>query len=539
MNSGFLPAATKILRAHATEARREIELARGAGTPDYTALMSFAAHAFALAEKIADHLGNAQLGELPPAECFDSPLEMLEPFEISEPVRDAVAVYSLLERALKTIEHELWSAEATDREGIPPHTNLEVSEECGLIGRVVHWLGGRRALRRIREDRRGLSDRHPPLPPRHPLEALDGFFLHWASPKRTIEVERAKPSKMRTGLLSIEAQEDLDDSFRFRIALCPMRQDLNPVFHISPGGGYFQAPNPDSFHECNSAVELCREVLEAAARQKIDLVVFPELMVCREVQRGIAERLQQGGQHPPLAVAAGSFHVDHATLPLNRCTLLGTDGRSLLSHSKKGQFRVTPKQVRDAPRFFPVIPPTLRDHIYEQIRRDSPIQLLETRIGRIAVAICADCIAPDSIEDFYRELRPDLLIIVAMSNEMELFEGFMRRMADRGTACVLVNAASICPEDQALAMVNFGLHQPSNAPSTFVRWCQGGADPEKWLFRAQDREANLGRGWQTMQEGAESGLGWLESASGERLGLVVDFEPHVAWTAQEFARIAE
>jgi len=537
MDPAFMHAATRILRARAAEARAEIEQAgEEPDSADFTALMSFAAHSFALAEKIADHLGNAQLGHLPPVECFGSLAEMLAPFESPGPPSDPIGLYALAERALKTIEHELWLLDVSERESLPPHTHLEVSAECGLLGRVVHWVGGRRALRQIRQDRFQFSVRHPPLPPRHPLDALDGFFLHWASPKRTIAVERSKPPKVRTGLLSLEVQEGLDDSFRLRIALCPMRQDLYPLFHISPDGGFFKAPDPDSFHECSSARDHCCEVLEAAARQEVDLVVFPELMVCRQAQQGIAEHLQQNDEPLPYAVVAGSFHVEHASLPLNRSVLLGTEGSPLLAHSKKGQFRVTPGDVAKALRSFPQRPPTLQNHIYEQVRRDPPIQVLETRIGRVTLAICADCIAPDSIEDFYRELRPDLLLIVAMSNEMELFEQFMRRMADRGTASLLVNAASICPQDQALAMANLGLNQPSGAPPTFVRWRPGNNKPERWLFREEDRRLNEGRHWQETQEGPEAGLSWLESAGGERLGLIVDFEPHVAWTAKALER---
>lgn len=533
MDSTFLVEANRILMAQARVAKAELESGKQEGEePDHWALMSFGAHAFALAEKVADHLGSAQLGHLPQPSPFSSVEEMLEAFIASRPPSE-LDFYVQAERALKTIEKWLADLEPVHLETLRPETILTASVPCELYGRVVHWFGARRALRELRNSRREMPGPSQQEAPRRPIEVLDTLFFHWISPKRTAKIVRARPTGKRTGLLSLEAQKG-----GLRIALCPMPERLYPIFRITKDGGYFHAEHADSFHDCSLAIEHCSAVLEAADRHRVDLLLLPELMVCKKANEHIAAYQKERGRTFPLGVVAGSFHVDHDSLPVNRSQLLGTGGESLAAHGKRGQFRVKKKDVETLPGPFPNPPSNLKEDIFERIRRSDPIQLLETRIGRVALAICADCIAPDSLETLYQELRPDLLLVVAMSPETEPFLEAAYRMAAWGIATLFVNASTFCPPGEVLAMANLAIKEPRLPteqplpPPTFVRWRKGAQRLESWRYRRPKGGDPQSSRWRELEELdlRGSGLDWLEAPTGERFGLIVDYRPHFDWT---------
>ncbi len=511
-------------------------------------LMALAAHAFAIAEHLARDLGAGQLGH----RGRDSPLPLVPPkltylrgwAELAAPP-ELVAFYLALERLLVFVQDQISGLDPVDDDPPPGSTELSGAQGFSLVGTVVHWLGGPLLLRQLRGQRAQRAEEDPALsPPRpvspHPSQVLDRLFIHRNPPHSALLAERAQAKTRRqgSGLLG-EVNRDPAALKAFRLALCPMPGASHPQFHISEDGGYFRAPHDDSFRDCAMAARHVRQVLTAAARQEIHLVVFPELMVCQVAQAEVVSFLQSGrkGSQWPLAVVAGSFHVDHggpgAQLPFNRSRLLDSGGGELLHHHKQGLFRVTDKEVERFAEWFPVRPSFLKRNILESIRHDSTVRLLETPLGRVAIAICADCIADvgSRLTEHYCQLRPDLLVIVAMSPDTSPFERELENLSLHGVATALVNAANLCAPGQLLASFDLACFQAPGSPPTQARWLQGNGAPRPPEVRYFHPPAGVPkRAWVPLDEvPAQTGVALLRGEAAEEFGLVVDLGPHFQW----------
>jgi len=544
----FLPSAVELIHKLCRDHRK---------SPDDRAI-HLGAYLFAIAALIGKYEGPAALAAIRRRpRGLRSASEVLDYLEKTPPLIDGPTLFQTLGKALQLLEEEL-TDDRSGRTGLPPETPLVESHGgCQLGGTVVHWIRPSSSWRTERERRRPLADRLPPHPTPHPGDFLHRLAMHWNSDPQQPELARPRVPRGAIPLIEESAPGEAEG---FRIALCPLESAWYPLFELSPDSQFFRALGPDSFQDPEGFHTYLETLVQAAVEEEVHLLVLPELMVDRAARKHLVSLMKRrpirrGKAVPPYGLVAGSFHTweDGADPkvhePANRSHLLDSRGETLLTHDKRGKFRLTPHQLKAAARFFPNLPPSLPleiSEIQEGIRHGPTVQVLDTRLGRLALAICADCIAPDltNLESVLIGLRPDLLLIVSMTDETEKFEGMMGPMAERGIASVFVNARSLWekpPRNRpVLAAANLALAEPEGAPSTRARWCLGAEEPEVRYYqptdlapRADSAEKEEKRDWrplsQAEKELGETSVRWLKR-DGLDLALVIDLGPHWAWS---------
>jgi hypothetical protein len=394
---------------------------------------------------------------------------------------------------------------------------------CGdgriLRGDVLHWRRPRSVLSQLRDERVAASATPVPFAARTPVDHLRFLGMFWCSDERLPRVVIAAPGNIE---LVRESGRAATERRRFRVALCPLRGGFHTRFAIDAGGEFFTARDIAERREFEQHLEA---VLDAAAAERVDLLVLPELCVDDEA-RGILTRASRSH-----STIAGSFHfvrprrgLPADERPVNEAVLYTRSGDAVLTHHKRGLFRIPRSHVTSPTmeRFFVDRPQVLAAQVTEGIRWGSEIQVLDTSLGRLAVLICADAI--DENAEPYRttvaQLRPDLVFVVSMSLETERFEVFCEEMAVRRIGTVFVNAGCIVSlrRRAALAISDVALFEPPGSAPTRLRWCNGREDRlERFGFHDP-------KGWR--EHTPDAAAGWL---GGERrLGLVVDLGVHWA-----------
>ena len=504
---------------------------------DDEAQIDFAAHAYALAGVVVLQQGASSFGlielENGRPELGVVARRWVESSAASFTPHD---LYSRLIDSLKSVEHHLGSDSALRGLDLPP-VALETGGACGLTGEVVHRFVSSNALRSLRlHDLR--RDALPALQNRseHPDLHLERLRLHWNCGAKELEVCFPGPYS-RSSWLVWSAGPALSDGAGFRVLLCPLEVSSVPQFELLDECRRFRAKGPNAVKALPELHSYLDQVLDAANKQKINLVVFPELMICQATREYLAHRLAGSDfREFPSAVVAGSFHrwagevEGPESLVYNESVILDRQG-VLLTHRKRGKFSFKPGDLPEDPSediFFPDRPeiPASVMEIVEAFDHDGRLQLLETSLGRIAVAICTDCIAPDhsSLESVFRQVLPDLLIIVSMSEETEPFERLMGSLAEYGVSTVMVNAhcAANSKKQALLASTSWGLGEPRGWPPVRFRWVAGERHAEARYLKPEDGKKSWRR---TSECNHETGARLCEH-EGSVLGLLVDLLPH-------------
>jgi len=529
------------------------------GTRDYEVL-DLAAHLFALASQLFVNEGSPRLTlDRPPAaaETLD---ELLKRLATLSSDLDAQEFYWTLISALVLIENELCSR-PSDALALPGSTRLQelsAGDFRGIGGEVHHWIRPASALTKLRDQRFEWAKNPPPDPQPHPGTYLSRLAMYWDS-------QREAPAGRRTRVhrsVPLVDQSGHDAAHRgsFRIALCPLACDAHPQFEIDPRGDLFYAWEPHSMRNPDLLHEHLRDLVRAAREQKVHLLVLPELMVHTDAREVLRSLLRERGSLWPYGVIAGSFHVWRGgtgdgteRIRVNESLLLDHFGRPLLSHWKRGQFRVLDRHVDAMPAFFPSRPAKLKRKIREDISWGSCLEVLETSLGRLAVLICADGIDIDTHHHFLpvvKSLRPDLLFIVAMSPETEPFERVFKDLSACRIGTVFVNADCVCqpasgkkasqrpagdpasfePDmaaDPLLSYWDLALYEPGEAPATRVSWrkSHGDGGPKCYSF--------LRGGWLPLPPREGSEIFWLTRPDGPPLGLGFDLGHHWRFSAAQ------
>lgn len=469
----------------------------------------------------------------------------------------ASSLYSHLIDTLKIIEAELARVPAV-WESLPAFTKLGASHP--LHGEVVHRFCRINALKRLREQR----ERDLPLllqAAEHPSHHLDQLRMHWNDGHLQPEIQLPGPFPLSTHLVW-DAGARLSTADGFRFLLCPLAGSSVPQFEVLENGRIFRALGPDSVTSRDELHDHLIRIIEFARQQEVHMVVLPELMVCEATRTHLKQILSEDPLSPfPYGVVAGSFHVwnpaaSKNTLGVfNESVLVDHDGRHLLAHQKRGKFSILPSVVAAFPEMFPrggKIPEDAVE-VLEGIDYEGRFELLETSLGRIAVAICADCIVPDhtSILTALKSTRPDLLVIVAMTPETNRFEAVMTDLAEAGTSSLLVNAQCMvrldsnpppksksseppratgeAPQLPWLAAASLALGEPEGAPPTRIRWRYGMDEPEVRYFKPKDRN----KSWRPASQCHQTGVSLSRSGT-EALGLLIDLQPHERWANPKY-----
>lgn len=518
--------------------RRRAKLAADEGDMEVVRL---AAHLFAICVLLFKEERDAELLQkhaAPPAAAYSSLEELLEDLQELPTGLGTLTLYEKLVEALRLIEHWLQPIGRPALSlAIEPFTELETlryRDRPDLGGFVYHWLRpARPKLLEKRDERYQLDPRkRPPGPAPHPLEQLTTLRMLWADGKllglRPVSIpSREIPLVRESGL------DATDPKKGFRIALCPLGCKAHPRFQADSGGTSFTVHPGDPYWQPDLLDAHLREVLEAARSEEapVHLVLFPELCI----PEGTRDKLvQTPGARTPYGIVAGSFHVwsreEPDKAPFNESLLLDRKGESLLRHSKRGRYEVSGEFVRVNREYFPHPPERIQEKLLEGIRHGSELQILETSLGTLALLICADALEPDpnGYEALITQIRPDLLLLVAMSDETKQFEEFAVRMARSWIGTFFVNAGCICElalrEGPDLVAFNLALYEPPGSAPTCVRWPQGADGPEYFSFQKP-------KGWRPLDahpKPKSTGISWL---GGRReLGLVVDLAASLATT---------
>ena len=318
----------------------------------------------------------------------------------------------------------------------------EVIELQTLKGEVHIW--GKRAsplakLRSTLLSQNPGGKRFPNIQEPEPNLNLANLRLFWTDSE--CELSRDRDGNRPYRLLQPATENDE----ALRIALCPLEGEFHPCFELVSGG--FHVLRSEPMKDSEGLIQRLSEILDAAGERRVHLVVFPELMICEEALAHLRTILRASESIYPYGVIAGSFHVwkDQSSVPVNESRLLEKMG-TLLTHQKRGQFKFPKQKIDD--RFFPRN--SLVDqphHITESIEYGQKLHFVDTVFGTLAIMICADFIDLDSRRSFLnaaKALRPDLLIVVSMSDETLPFEEEIRNLYQFGIATFMVNASCIC-----------------------------------------------------------------------------------------------
>ncbi len=494
------------------------------------ALLSLAAHLFAIAESVPIHEGAAALADSnakdPP---FDSPAKILMEFRALQPPMAAQELYWRLVAALICLDRHL----SRSREFDLPSWRTRLAEDCPINGEVVHWLRPASGtwMSKTRHSRRSQLMHGPQNSSPHPADCLGRLAMYW----NTSRAPQLRPWREPFRRLPL-IRDSGDDASNggFRIALCPLLEGVHPQFLVKDSGRLFHALGPDCLVAKERLFPHLEELLITAASREIHLLALPELMIDREALHHLTTLLKaRQNDLAPYGVIAGSFHSwpgevapGGSSFPANESLLLASNGQTLLKHQKRGKFRLSPQAVLQDEKTFPRRPepfPKGIEEVVEAIQHEPEVEILETTLGRLAIVICADCIAPDytNLKPFLMQIRPDLLIIVSMSPTTAPFVSTMDELAERGISSFFVNARQICKPGQLLAAAHLGIVEPAGAPPTRVRWRKGEPMPEVHHF-GPDKE------WQPIsgsQDNPSHGVSWLGS-NGHPLGLALDLGVH-------------
>jgi predicted amidohydrolase len=546
----FLLAAVDFVRRRALAAE---------GWEENLQFVDLAAHLFAIGSQLLLNEGSAPLmARQEDADNLAAPSSLQDLAAQLAQLPDDLDPYDLYQRlvaALVFIESVL-APEPSNTPALRAWTDLEIfpvepesserkEKDCsyrGIQGRVYHWIRPSSALGKLRSQRFEAVQSRPPEPSPHPGIYLHRLALYWDSDPQLPRMSRvaAEPDQLNPKherFIRTSGEEAARGCFR--IALCPLTGPFHPRFGIADEEGrYFQALKEDAIEDHAALCRHLGEVLAAAEKQKVRLVVFPELTIDAAAREHLKHLLQQQQFNPRaklFGVVAGSFHIwpDPLKTPANEAVLLDTSGNTVMLHQKKGRFRVERKYVTKP--FFPeeLEGRQISREVFENISYGSELQIFDTSLGRLALLICADAIAADDrgYLPLVRRLRPDLLFVVAMTPETELFEAFAEEMSRHWIATVFVNASCICgkappPKSRQrknLVALDLALFETKGAAPTRARWRHGAQEPECYYFKP----ASGRKGWRSLSKVPKepSGISLL-SRDDPSLGLLLDLGAH-------------
>jgi hypothetical protein len=479
------------------------------GDPAFASI-DLAAHLFAAAVYLREHYGEARMDTERPVVAYDldEALELAAQISLADPVEAYLQVCG----ALIGVDEHLASDRNVTAALLPKATPLQPlndqdQERDALFGTMLHWIKPKTAWRAAREHRESEVPRVN-VYPMMPAEHLDTLGLIWDRG----EAPEARPVRRRD--LPVTAS-----SSGFRIALCPLSCGGHPRFIVNPAGDQFTVDPSNAYANPAMLSQHLIDLGKHLESARVQLLVLPELSVT-ETARGQLEAML-ASSHSLAGIVAGSFHVwrDGHAAPFNEA-VFHVPRDVAWAHHKAGFFRVTDRDVAELSEFFARPLPLLQPHVVEGIRRGSVLQFWDTRVGRIAMMICADAIAYENMIDAVKRCRPDILLLPSMSPKTEPFEQLGESLARYGISVFYVNAGSLCERAQApvpvAAFVHLGLPVPGSAPPGRIRWTLRAA-PE--VFRAKS-------GWRPALPGDVQVLGNQD-------GIVIDLAAHLSWRAGE------
>lgn len=274
---------------------------------------------------------------------------------------------------------------------------------------------------RVHEERR-----HPEQPSVHICPLPGGSWLGPSFPVEELLVSRAP---------------------RLRIALAPGPTALRFASALSGPTAGQPHPTRGMPFQCRSVDPAGRdevrarvlETLVKANRRQVDVLLFPELTIDRELLGAVQDWLRDPARHrdPHLAlVLAGSFHQTVGNECRNRACVLDGSGTERWIQDKCTPFCLDRQEV-DA------MDPVLRDRLglrsglggWEGISVADTVTAVDCCLGRVAVCICVDALDGRTVTGALRRAEVNVYLVPAMSGQVRRFRDAANTLAGavRGT----------------------------------------------------------------------------------------------------------
>ncbi len=278
------------------------------------------------------------------------------------------------------------------------------------------------------------------------LENDLGSILHLSWHLVALEDLPVQPEVRRLPPLVAETlSHRLRQSSDLRIATAFPFAALDYVIRSDPDRCHAEKGTPYRFAEMEplrEGREILEEVLRDCAREKVDVLCFPELTLDTSLLSHLGLLLKSRNETlHPLLVMAGSFHVDAGLGRANRCHLLDGRGNLLLSQDKCTAYRIPADQAgRMRPEILAGLGIDERGG-YEDIQSAETLHIRETPLGRLATPICLD-FCGNQLRDLFIQTRVNLFLVPAMTPRMGPFYARAREFGSFNRATtIVVNSA--------------------------------------------------------------------------------------------------
>jgi len=264
--------------------------------------------------------------------------------------------------------------------------------------------------------------------------------LHWH-----VVPQESRSLQIRFDQLAAHVSKELGrrlrDSKDLLIGLASPFADLTPQVNGDPSRCHRTDGTPYRFVTAGDLAQArpaLEEILALCTRERIDVLLFPELTLDTDLFRHLKTLLRANNRdrHPELVVA-GSFHVDGGDGWVNRCRVLDARGEILLQHDKCTRFKILPEEAR-------LMDAALLTYLgidqrggYEDIDVATSMPILDCDLGRLATPICLD-FCGDELRELLIDTATNLLFVPAMTPTMRRFHDQARELGDQNRATTFV-----------------------------------------------------------------------------------------------------
>jgi len=232
----------------------------------------------------------------------------------------------------------------------------------------------------------------------------------------------------------------------------------------------------DNIINSDEVNEQLKNILRFATSWRVHIIVLPELTVDQSGREIISEFLMSQSRNPVIMlVIAGSYHVkSEAGEYVNEAVVFGYDGKCVRGREgtienlqyvewrqqKANAFNLIAKDIKNLrtaqnsvlQRLSKILPDGTTES-YEMITELREIILMDTPLGRMAVAICRDFIASNFFECL-RDCRVDMVFVPAMTSTLNEFEKRCQDLGRSNQAAVFIaNSDLLARTDCPIAKV--------------------------------------------------------------------------------------
>lgn len=317
----------------------------------------------------------------------------------SEPHGDPLHIAGMLramDRQLATVNPDTHDRLAAQQAGL---SVAEVEELTGRWDRSGTWAHDARGL--LLPSRRAGRGLAVPKSPIGPLQFTAAVLGDHARRLRVVRLD------------DIDEPRDWSPLTAADCAVAPLvgAAELALDFYRSAGGARYRGKlaHPDV------ADETLDGVLASAAAQGARLLLLPEYALCPELyDRWLAALKRSNGNAPDLLVL-GSGPIADAE---NAAVLVTVDGEELGAQPKTVPFDILPHELDDWS--CPTYEAFADEQVIEDIRARAEWTLFESRVGRIAIAVC-ESFKPQTGDDTVVALglaRPTVLLCPVLSKPL-------------------------------------------------------------------------------------------------------------------------